>query len=176
LAGNRLNVSSHSVAVHAVNRNIARAGHDQTQDRAAAHAFFARYFGVATLPQGADIFEQRPDIRAIHVLATRTADQQIAGTQIEFRETAGAEWPQAHASGGWVVNQHRAIMRTDEFHAHETGFPEVVANMLLAAGMEGADGDTIGFDRLVMLDGGSQRAGWNTDEICAGERCGKHHG
>jgi len=49
------------------------------------------------------------------------------------------------------------MMRTNEFHAHETWFPVVIADILLAIGMEGADGDAVGFDSMEILDGVSQR-------------------
>ena len=70
---------------------------------------------------------------------------------------ASAKRPQAHALGVWIVNQHRTFVRTDKLHTNEAGLLVVVADMLLAVGMEGADGDAVRFDSMVMLDGVSQR-------------------
>src|SRR5450759_1704145 len=159
------------MAVHAGNHKITRTGHDKMQDRATVHILFARHLGVATLPQGADIFEQRANIRVIHAMAARTPDQRIAGTQTEFREMLNTKRPQVHALSVWIVNQHRTGMRPDEFHAHETGFLVEITNVLLAVAISGVDGDTVGLDGAVMLDGASQRVWWGT-----GERCGKHQG
>src|SRR5450759_4312025 len=112
------------MAVHAGNHKITRTGHDKMLNRAAVHALpgartsvfcIARHLSVATFPQSADIFEQRPDIRVIHALAARTPDQRIAGTQTELREMLNTKRPQAHALGGWIVNQHRTGMRPNEF-------------------------------------------------------------
>src|SRR5271169_3427625 len=147
------------MAVHAGNHKITRTGHDKMQYRAAVHALLAQHFDVAALLQGADICEQRPDIRVIHALAARTPDQRIARTQIELREMTGAKRPQANALGVWIVNHQRTGMRPDKFHAHKTGFLVVITNVLFSVGMSGVDGDTVGLDRLVMLDSSSQR-GW----------------
>ena len=62
-------------------------------------------------------------------------------------------------------------MRAYEFHAHETGFLVVIADMLLDIGMEGADGDAVRFDSMVMLNGVSQRIRGS-----AGEGSGKQQG
>lgn len=162
-------------AVDMGDRDTARSGHDKMQNRAAADALFAQHLGVAALLQDADIFEQHPDIRAIHALAAPTLDQRIAGTQTELREMLNTKRPQAHALAVWIVNQHRTGMRPDEFHAHETGFLVVITNVLLAVGMSGVDGDTVGLDCAVMLDGASQRVWWSAGGGSV-ERCGKHQG
>ncbi len=89
---------------------------------------------------------------------------------------ARAKRPQVHVSGEGIVNQHCSIMRTNEFHAHETGFPVVITDMLLAISMSGVDGDAVRLDRLVVLDGSSQRVWWSTRGWSPSERCGKHQG
>lgn len=67
----------------------------------------------------------------------------------------------AHTLDVRIVNQHRTCMRPDEFHAHKTGFLVVITNMLLSVCMSGVDGDTVGSDCAVMLDGVSQRVWWS---------------
>src|SRR5450759_3472888 len=156
--------------------DTSRSGHDKMQNRAAVHALFAQYLGVAALPQDADIFEQHPDIRLIHARTAQTPDQRITGTQTEVREMLNTKRPHAHTPGIRIVNQQRAVMWTNKFHAHKTRFLVVLANVLLAAGMSGVDGDTVGLDCAVMLDGASQRVWWSIGGGNTCERCGKHQG
>src|SRR5450756_1972488 len=171
--------------VDMADRDTARSGHDQMQNRAPVHAVsgartrvfgIAQYLGVAALPQDADIFEQHPDIRLIHAHTAQTPDQRITGIQTEFREMLNTKRPHAHTPGIRIVNQQRAVMWTNKFHAHKTRFLVVIANVLLAAGMSGVDGDTVGLDCAVMLDGASQRVWWSIGGGNTGERCGKHQG
>src|SRR5450631_216877 len=144
------------MAVHAGNSKITRTGHDKMHNRVTVQTLFARHLRFAAFLQSADIFEQCPDIRTIHALAARTPDQRIAGTQTEIRKMFNTERPQVHALSGWIVNQHCTGMRPNEFHAHKSGFLVEITYVLLAVGMRGVDGDTVGLDGAVMFDGAGQ--------------------
>lgn len=120
------------VAVDVADCRAVGTGDNKAQVRASVLVFIPSDLGSASCQQCADVLQRRPGVGAVHALAARTLDQRIAGAKVDTREMGNAERPQFDAPGGGAVDQHGAIMRTEELHAHEAGLAVVVADMLPA--------------------------------------------